>query len=134
MIAGVFFLVLLVLSCGDEGAPTAGGTCLDAGNITIINASEYDIIRLYAHNTVDFFNEAPSTPLKEPMPTEDSVTMPVIYGDSYYFTFVRDIFTGATIEIAVTTAKPVTIEECYTYTLYLLEEEFSVETTSNYAK
>ncbi len=136
IIAGVMLLVLLALSCGGEGAaPTEGGTCNPVQDMTITNVSEYVIKNLYAHDSSVFHDDPTQDLLGSGIPTGDSVTMTVNdYGETHYFTFVRDIFKGATIEIAVTTAKPITIEECYTYTLYLLEEEFSVETADNFAK
>jgi hypothetical protein len=100
--------------------------------MTIVNSSEYEINHLYVHDSLDYFNDSTKVEIGTNMATGDNVTMSVSYGDSYYFTFIRYIFSSSSIEIAVTTADPVAIGECYTYTLHLLEEDFYVETADNF--
>ncbi len=133
----LIFLVVLTLSCGaaeEEPSEPGSGICLPEEPMTITNSSEYSINHLYVHDTVDYFTDASKVEIGTNMATGTDVTIPVLYGDSHYFTIVRYIFSTSTIEIAITTAYPVEIEECYTYTLHLLEEEFSIEKEGNFAK
>lgn len=129
----LILIAVITLSCGAAGPDETPGNCLPEQDMTIFNSSEYEINRLYVHNSVDYLNDSTKVEIGTNITTGNSVTLPVLYGDSYYFTFIRNIFSTSSIEIAITTANPIKIDECYTYTLHLLEEEFYIETSDNFA-
>jgi hypothetical protein len=128
----LILLAVFALSCGVASDAGISGNCLPEQDMTIINSSEYEINHLYVHDSLDYFNDSAKVEIGTNMVTDESVTLPVSYGDTYYFTFVRNIFSSSSIEIAITTESPVRINECYTYTLHLLEDEFYIETTDNF--
>ena len=126
--------VTLLLCCsrfGEEKEPEK--SCLPSADLVITNSSEYLVLELYAHTGPVYIQADDKILIVQNMGIGAIVQFPVDYGDAYYFTFIRKYFSTSTIDIAVTSEKPVTIENCSKYSLYLLEEDFYLEKEDNIA-
>jgi hypothetical protein len=132
IISGLISITLLLFCGYDKEEMQARMKCLPSADLIITNSSEYAIIELYSHKNFNYINDSSKTTLAQNMAKGSSLNMHVEYGDSYYFTFIRKYFSTSGIDIAVTTERPVYIENCYKFSLQLLEEDFYLKKEDNF--
>lgn len=128
------FLIFTLLSCdapaGDESdKPVSGPGCL-APVLIIENDSDYPATDIYIHDTPDYRS---LTPVAANLDSDDA-TLPIasptiINGYKKYITYVRD--DPIIGPIGITTESPIEFKECFKYRLYLLNEDFFLETTGS---
>jgi hypothetical protein len=105
-----------------------GETCLPP-ELIVKNTSVYTINELYMH---DSFEYSSGELVASNVPSDGDITVAVSDGLVKYFTFIRNITSTSSVEIAVTTAEPIAFNECYKYTLNLLPEDFFLQESDNY--
>lgn len=117
------------LFCG-PGEEVGEGNCLPP-ELIITNNSGYTAGTIYMHDSInDYFS---GQVLAEDVPAGQMIAVDVSDGLVKYFTFIRTVTSTIDTEIAVTTASPVTFNNCYKYILYLLAEDFFLEDSENYS-
>jgi hypothetical protein len=133
-VTAILLLNILYCSANEEEEKQKEPVC-NPPALEIKNVSEYIIKRLYIHDTFDYSSSV--SVLTEPMNPADASTLSVNIlmadQDNKYITFIRDLTTTSGPEIAVTTSRPILFENCYKYTLILLEEDFKLTTSDNFA-
>lgn len=130
-------VVLLLTMCdmsttadSDDSETIPDEYCLPP-SFTVTNRSEYTLNRVYVHPTPDYLS---SIPVLTDLASGASAEIAVAENDTLYLTFIRNITSTSSIEIAVTIASPAVIEYCRKYTLYFLEEDFLLYTDYNLSK
>ena len=132
-------LILSIVACiSDDDQDYIKGPLTDTSatiiclppELTIINSSEYIVKRIYVHDTANYMDteEEPDSELS----TNEEIDIPVSDGDLEYFTFIRNITSTSSMEIAVTTSSPIYFRECYKYRLHIFEEDFMLKKEDNY--
>ncbi len=127
-------ILILTLFLGSQcaGEKEPDKKCLPCADLIITNSSEYTIIELYAHSSIDYYSDTTKVLIAQNMLNGDSLVYPVNYQDKIYFTFIRRYFSSSNVNIAITTNNPVYIQDCYKFSLFLLEEDFYLRKEDNF--
>ena len=127
----VQIIVFAMLFCGQQAEFALDESrCPDKPELIVKNISGYTADEVYMHDQVG--NYLSGQLLITDMPDGGLISVDVTDGLVKYFTFIRNITSTSTTEIAVTTAEPVTFSRCYKYTLNLLPEDYFLEDDINY--
>ena len=120
--------VLSFFFCAPAEDEEAERICLPP-ELKIKNISDYVAKEVYMH---DEFSYTGGEVVATGLASDSEVDVPVEEGDLKYFTYIRNLTTGSSMEIAITTAAPVEFNACYKYTLNLLSEDFFLDDFDNY--